>query len=99
MKLIKSKRGISIMDVGSVMLAVGVGVIITAIVAIVLAAFQTGQTTNSLSYNITGQGLNLLTNVTAQFGTIGTIFGAALLLGAVGLIGVGGYMAYKRSRE
>lgn len=80
---------------GSIMLG-AVGFVILGVVGVLtLAGIRSGQTANSLEYNITTSGLTFFQNIFTQLGTVGTIFGAALLLGAVGLIGVGGYLGYQ----
>lgn len=73
-------------------LAIALGVITIAVVVIILAAFQSSQTANSLAYNIVGDGLTFADNATSQFATAGTVLGALLLLA---LIGGGAYLANK----
>jgi len=99
-KLFSSKGGqVGVGNVGVLLLSVAGAVILGAVVAIILAGIRSGQTANSLEYNITTSGLTFLTNVFNQFGTVGTIVGAAILLGAVALLGVGGAMAYQYAKN
>ena len=58
-------------------------VVVVSVGGQVLAGIQTSQTTNSVAYNATGQGLTGITNLAAQSGTIGTVIGAAVLIGIV----------------
>ncbi len=58
-------------------------VLIVAVGAIVLGDFQDTQVANSLPANITGNGLTGLENMSAQFGTVGTVAIAAVLIALV----------------
>ena len=94
-KILRAKKGMNFGAWGSIMFG-AVGFVILGVVAVlVLASLRAGQTPNSLEYNITTTGLTFFKNIFDQLGTTGTIFGAALILSAVALIGVGGYMGYQ----
>ncbi len=58
-------------------------VLVVAVGAIVLGDFQDTQTADSAPHNITGDGLTGLTNMSTQFGTVGTIAIAAVLISLV----------------
>ena len=87
------------------------GLMLWAISAITLEAFQTSQVTGvagcnatakaacGYAYNITGGGLSFISNASAQLGTAGTILGVSLLLVIIGGIGVLGYMGYQKARN
>ena len=84
---------------GGVMFGAVTFVILGVVAVLVLSSLRTGQTANSLEYNITTSGLTFFKNIFDQLGTTGTIFGAALILSAVALIGVGGYAAYQYAKN
>lgn len=95
-----AKRGqLNFLNVATFVLAGIVVVILGGIAATILTSIQVGQTANGLAYNITGFGLTMLTNIYNQFGTVGTILGAAVLLGTLALLGVGGYAAYQYAKN
>lgn len=86
----------------------GIGVIVIAVIAIMLGAFQSGLITNTAGcnstvttacgydYNVTGRGLTFLDNATSKFATAGTIVGVLFLLGILGGGAFLGYKAYKK---
>lgn len=73
----------NLMDAAGMAVAFVVFVIVVAVGGQVLAGVQTGQTTNSVAYNATGYGLTGITNLANQSGTIGTVIGAAIIIGIV----------------
>jgi hypothetical protein len=81
-----------------VIVALGIGVIVIAVIAIMLGAFQSDLTVNSAEYNVTGRGLTFLDNATDKFSTAGTIVGVLFLLGILGGGAFMGYAAYKKAR-
>jgi len=91
----KQKKGNAQAVTGAIV-AVGIGVIVIAVIAIMLGAFQADLTENSTEYNVTGRGLTFLDNATSKFGTAGTIVGVIPLLG---IIGVGGYLGVQGYRK
>lgn len=60
-------------------------VIILAVVGIILANLQATQTTDSVGYNITGDGLTGVTNISNQLGLMGLI----IVMGAILVIVLG----------
>ena len=58
-------------------------VVVVSVGGQVLAGVQSSQTANSVAYNATGYGLTGITNLANQSGTIGTIIGAAILIGII----------------
>lgn len=78
-------------------MAVGVGVILLGVLAIVLSAFKDA-TTDANATSVINSGLTFLENFSSQFGTIGTIAGVLLLFGLVVASGLGGYYLYQRVR-
>lgn len=65
-------------------------VLIVAVGAIVIGDFQDTTTENSSEYNVTSDGLTGLTNMSTQFGTVGTVAIAAVLISlVVGAFAVG----------
>lgn len=82
--MFNKKKGALTLDAGpNLVLMLGLMVLITAAVGLSVQAFQTSQTLNSASYNITGFGLTGLLNFSIQMPTIGTILGVALIIGIV----------------
>lgn len=63
----KSKRG-QAGGWASFGVALAISVVSFVVLAIMLGALQTSQTANSLPYNISGNGLTFLSNVTGQLG-------------------------------
>lgn len=96
--LAKNKRGM-VQGFLQFVMGLGIGVVVIVVLAIMLGALQGSQTSGSLPYNITGQGLTFLDNTTKQFGTAGTILGVSLLLLIIGGIAFGGYYAYSKVKS
>lgn len=90
--LTANKKGNAIVQT---IVGLGIGVIVIAVIAIMLGAFQSGLTSNSMEYNVTGRGLTFLDNATSKFATAGTIVGVLFLLGILGGGAFLGYKAYK----
>jgi len=95
MDSIKNRKGNANMIVGTIV-ALGIGVIVIAVIAIMLGAFKTDLTADTYEYNVTNRGLTFLDNATSKFGTAGTIVGVMFLLGVIGVGGFLGYQGYKR---
>ena len=93
----KNRKGMA-EGITKMIVGVGIGVIVIAVIAIMLGAFQADLTTNTAEYNVTQQGLNFLTNATDKFDTAGTIVGVLVLLFVLGAAGFGGYAAYQKTR-
>jgi uncharacterized membrane protein len=74
----------------------GVG-LIGAIYVIVLAALG-DSTTNVEAEGVINNTIDLFTNFSSQFGTVGTVAGVLLLLVILAAAGIGGYMAWQRYR-
>jgi heme/copper-type cytochrome/quinol oxidase subunit 2 len=80
----KSQKGVSeLIPVG---LAIGVFAIVLAVVALILAEFQTQMTANSFAYNITQKGLEALWTI-------------AKFLGIIALALIGGYLIFVLVRQ
>ena len=95
----------------SAIVSLGIGVIVIAVIAIMLGAFQTDLITGSAGcnstvltgcgydFNVTVRGLDFLDNATSKFSTAGTIVGVLFLLGIIGLGGMLGYQGYQKMRN
>ena len=70
-------------DAAGMALAFVLFVVVVSVGGQVLAGVQSSQTANSVAYNATGYGLTGITNLANQSGTIGTIIGAAILIGII----------------
>ena len=84
------KGAITLGDAGAMALTFVLFVIIVSVGGEILGGIQSGQTTNSVAYNITGTGLTGMTNLGNYSDTIGTIMGAAVIIGIV-LLAFGAY--------
>jgi len=93
-----NKRGISATMWLQTGLGIAFGIILIAVVAIVLAAFN-NSTDDANATAIINNGQTFLVNLTAQLGTVGTVAGVLLLLGLVVASGIGGYMVYNKARQ
>jgi len=94
-ELTMSKKGNLAMNHPVISFIVGLFavVIIAGITVLVLDAFNTS-TTNASAQAVFGNGVSMLTNFTAQLGTVGTIGGVLLLLILIAAAGLYGYNAY-----
>lgn len=90
-----NKKGMA-EGVTQMIVAVGIGVIVISVIAIMLGAFRADLTANTAEYNVTTQGLDFLVNATDKFDTAGTIVGVLVLLFVLGAAGFGGYAAYRK---
>jgi hypothetical protein len=70
-------------DAAGMALAFVLFVVVVSVGGQVLAGVQSSQTSGSVAYNATGYGLTGITNLANQSGTIGTIIGAAILIGII----------------
>jgi hypothetical protein len=77
------KGNITLGDASAAAVAFVLFVIVVGIGASVLAGVQASQVASSVAYNVSGFGLQGLLNLGNQAGTIGTILGAAILIGIV----------------
>ena len=75
------KGAISLGEAAAMALAFVLFVVVTSVGGQVLAGVQSSQTSGSAAYNITGYGLTGLINLGNQSGTLGTIIGAAVIIG------------------
>jgi len=78
-------------------MGIGIGVILVGVLAIVLSAFKDA-TNDSTAQTTISNGQTFLSNLTGQFGTIGTVAGVLILFGLVITSGLGGYYLYQRAR-
>ena len=72
----------------------GLTIIILSITGDVVSTVQATQTANSVAYNISGNGLTGMLNLSSQFSTIGTIVGLVLIVISL----VAGFGSMLRSR-
>lgn len=69
-----------------------------AVYVIILGALY-GSTTNGDAQTVINNTLDLFSNFTTQFGTIGTVGGVLILLVLLAAAGIGAYAVYQRSRR
>lgn len=79
-------------------LGIGIGVMVVSSLAIVLSAFKSA-TNDTAAVTTIDNGANFLTNLTAQFPTIGTVAGVLILFGLVVAAFGGGYYLYGKARQ
>jgi hypothetical protein len=79
----KVNMAMTLGDAAAMALAFVLFVIVVSVGGSVLAGIQSSQTAGSVAANATGAGLTGITNLAAQSGTIGTVIGAAVLIGIV----------------
>lgn len=77
----KKGQAITVTNAPTLVLSLGLLVIMSSIVGLIVGSVQSTQTTDSVEYNISGAGLTLFTNFSDQFGTIGIVAGAGLIIG------------------
>jgi hypothetical protein len=87
----KKAQAISFGNAPTLILLLVVIALITAAGAVGLTSFQSSQTANGYSANISGFGLSALNNFSLQLPTTGTMLGVGLIL--VVVIGVFAYFA------
>lgn len=88
--LVNDKRGLQVAQWMGVVVGIAGGVVIIAVLAIVLSAFE-GATDNAFASQAINNSLTFINNTTSQLGTVGTIAGVLLLLGLIVVAGVFGY--------
>jgi hypothetical protein len=79
----KQKGQMSLAQLPTAVIVFTVAVIVTAVMATVLANIQTTQTVNSIAYNVTGQGLLAVNNFATFFSPISTIVAAVVIIGLI----------------
>lgn len=79
-------------------LSLAVVAIVFAVVFAMLVSFQATLSNTSLAWYAINNITAGLSNIVQQFGTLGTVIGYSLILGAIGLIGYGGYMLYGKAK-
>lgn len=98
--LTKSKRGVFEATVTELMTG-AIGLLVLAGIIVGITSFKNSQVTSSAgcnatvqdacntAYNLTRSTELLSNNFSSQLGTVGTMFGVALIIGAIGLLGFG----------
>jgi len=74
---------VNLADAAGLALAFVMFVVVVGVGGQVLSGIQGSQTVDSTAYNATGFGLTGISNLASQSGTIGTVLGAAILIGIV----------------
>ena len=84
-----NKKGIFVGEIVDQISAGAIGLLVLAGIMVGVTAFGATQTAGSAASNLTTNIGALTNNFGAQLPTVGTMFGVALILGAIGLIGFG----------
>lgn len=94
-KMMNSKKGMSLGNAPTAILAFGLLVIISSVVALVLSNINTTFTAGTYESNITNKGLSGVYNFATFNPTVGTVMAAALIVGIV-VTSLGAYMVSRR---
>ena len=89
MKMLKAKKGIA--QIANNIVGGAIALLVLAGVMVGVGAFGATQTANSAARNLTDNIGGMTNAFGTQLPTVGTMFGVALILGAIGLIGYGIY--------
>lgn len=89
MKTFRAKKAIA--GVANSIVGGCIALLVLAGVMVGVTAFGASQSANTAARNLTDNIGALANNFGSQLGTVGTMFGVALILGAIGLIGYGIY--------
>jgi len=81
-----SKKGFQLTEVPSLVIVFVVVAVVMGIGATILSQVQTTQTTDSLPYNITGQGLTSVSTLSGWQSTWAIIVAASVVLSILGLL-------------
>ena len=82
--MIPKKKGVlTLTQMPGAIILFAVAVIVTSVMAVVLTNIQSTQTTGSLAYNITGQGLTGLNTFAGFFNPIAVILAAVIIIGLI----------------
>jgi len=79
----KTRKGLSVQQMGGLALAFVLVVIIIGIGATIVTEIQTGQTSLSIPYNISAEGLEGLETLGEWLPTIAVIIAAAVVIGII----------------
>ena len=78
-----TKGAMTLSDLAPIAIAFVFVAIVIGVGASVLASIQSDQTTNSVSYNATGSGLNSLNELSGWLPTIALVIAAAIVIGVL----------------
>ena len=87
-----NKKGISLAELSGVILTFVVIVLLASVGADVLDTLQDDQTTDGAAFNVTGDGLTGIANISGKFGLLGTV----IILGAVIGVVIGAFAFGRR---
>ena len=79
----KSKKGQSMNPLIAGIIGFAIVVLVLAAVGIVLSSFQSGQTVDTIAYNVTRDGLKGTNSISSQVPTIAIILVAVFIIGLV----------------
>jgi hypothetical protein len=83
MQLMKSKKGLGLDQAAGAVMAFGLVIVFAAVMGLVLSNIKAGMTADTVEANITTKGLSGLLNFANLTPTVGTVLGAALIIGIV----------------
>ena len=84
MKLFKSKKGFSIVDVPQLGILLVVVAVVLGVGMTVLDQIDDTQTTNGLAYNVTHEGMDAISDLAGWQETWAVIIAAAVVIGIIG---------------
>ena len=79
----KTKKGLSVAQLGGLALAFVIVAVIIGVGATIITEIQTGQTSLSIAYNVSDQGLEGLETMGDWLPTIAVIISAAVVIGVI----------------
>lgn len=80
-KFFKKGQAVSLGNLPSIVALLVVGALVATFAGDIVADINAGQTVNSAAANVSNNGLTGVLNLSSQFGNIGTVIGAGLIIG------------------
>ncbi len=80
MKLLKKAQQLSLGTLPTIIALLAVGILVLTFTSDIVADVNADQTANSAAANVSRDGLTGMVNLSGQFGNIGTVIGAGLII-------------------
>ena len=82
-KLMETKKGFTIGDLGTIAISLGVAVIVVGVVASVVSTLQASQTVGTAAYNASGYGLTSLNTLSSYLPLVALAAVGAVVIGII----------------
>jgi len=82
-KLMETKKGFTIGDLGTIAISLGVAVIVVGVVASVVSTLQAGQTVGTAAHNASGYGLTALNTLSSYLPLVALAAVGAVVIGII----------------